>query len=255
MISEEKIGCLFIVPTIMSRPKLEISNVEHLAKSFPNDRVLFISNVEDEDFLNYKPTCPNIEMYVSNKLFSIARALNYGLEKLQDEKYICFVQSDIKFSRIVIEHCKQISDHKPFNTGIVGTTKHSNFHRFHKLIGCDDAGRSFYTTLWADGIMFWSREVAEKVGIFNEEYFGDKESQEYCYRAHDLGYNNIYFEFEMDIFNVNGVMYENEQVVFKDKIPNKKYNVQEFLAIKNDTVQRFRDKWIPWEEQQHHRFK
>ena len=50
--SDKKLGCLFITPTVMARPEFEISNVEHLAKEFPHDRVLFISNIEDDDFSN-----------------------------------------------------------------------------------------------------------------------------------------------------------------------------------------------------------
>ena len=242
--SDKKLGCLFITPTVMARPEFEISNVEHLAKEFPNDRVLFISNIEDEDFSNYQPTQPNIEKHVSNKLYSIARALNHGIDLLEDEQYICFVQSDIRFERLVIEQCKQISDHTD-NAGIVGTTKHSNFHRFNRFHGTNPAGQQFFTTLWADGIMFWSKDVLDKVGLFTEEYFGDKESQEYCYRAHDLGMNNIYFTIAKDCF------YESKQVPFEGKT---KYNVKEFLDIKTDTVNRFREKWCPWEEKQYHRF-
>jgi GT2 family glycosyltransferase len=128
----------------------------------------------------------------------------------------------------------------------VGTTKHSNFDRFHKYLGSNERGQYFYTTLWADGVMLWSRAILDQVGRFNETYFGDKESQEYCYRVHDLGYNNIYFTPDPD------TLYENQQVDFSYKT---KYDVQEFLAIKNETVDRFRDKWCPWEEMQYYRFK
>ena len=238
-------NCLFIVPTVMARSEYEISNVEHLAKTFPNDRVLFISNIEDEDFSNYQPTRSNIEKYVSNKLYSIAKAMNCGISKIKGEKYICFVQSDIRMSKNVIEYCKTISDDLSLNTDIIGSTKHSNFHRFNKLISKNNLGQSLYSTLWADGIMFWSKEVLDRVGTFNEEYFGDKESQEYCYRAHDAGFNNYYFTLAPNM------MYETKQVAFEGKT---KYNVKEFLDIKTKTVVKFREKWCPWEEKQYFRF-
>lgn len=88
-----------------------------------------------------------------------------------------------------------------------------------------------------------------QIGTFNEEYFGDKESQEYCYRAHDTGYNNYLFTITEEMF------YETIQVRFGNKVSDKKYDVDKYLAVKNDTVKRFRDKWIPWEERQYYRFK
>ena len=248
MKQDNKINCLFIVPTIMTRPEYEISNVEHLASTFPNDRVLFISNVEDEDFSNYQPSQPNIEKYISNKLYSISKAINTGIDKIQDEEYICFIQSDIRISYNVIDCCKQIADAPTLNAGIVGTTPHSNFHRFSKLLSdnIDGHGQKLYNVLWADGIMFWSTKILHQIGMFNEEYFGDRESQEYCYRAHDVGYSNYYFTIAREMF------YETRQLPFSSKT---KYDSKEFLAIVNDTDKRFREQWYPWQDEQDYRFK
>ena len=246
IITDKKIGCLFIVPTIMTRPEYEISNVEHLAKIFPNDRILFISNIEDEDFSKYNPSLPNIEKYVSNKLYSISKAINTGLDKLLDEKYICFIQSDVRLSANVIERCRQICDDIGLNTGVVGTKAHSNFQRFNKLINGKFNDVTLYNALWADAVMFWSTDVLKRVGRFNEIYFGDKESQEYCYRAHDLGYNNYYFTRSKDM------IYESNSISFPQKT---KYDSNEFMDIVHKTQHQFKKKWIPWEETQHHRFR
>ena len=248
MTQNNKIGCLFIVPTIMTRPEYEISNIEHLAKTFPNDRVLFISNVDDPDFSDYQPSQPNIEKYVSNKLYSISKAINTGIDKIKDEKYICFIQSDVRVSYNVIDCCKQISDAPTLKAGVIGTTPHSNFNTFSKLLSndIDGTGQKLYNVLWADGIMFWSTKVMDEIGTFNEEYFGDKESQEYCYRVHDAGYNNYLFTISKNM------SYETRQLSFPAKT---KYDSKEFMTIVNETVDRFRQKWHPWETHQHYRFK
>ena len=243
---EKKIGCLFIVPTIMTRPEYEISNVEHLAKIFPNDRILFISNIEDEDFSKYNPSLPNIEKYVSNKLYSISKAINTGLDKLLDEKYICFIQSDVRLSANVIERCQQICDDIELNTGVVGTKVHSNFSRFNKLISGKFDDVTLYNVLWADAVMFWSIDVYKQVGRFNEIYLGDVESKEYCYRAHNLGYNNYYFTLSKDM------MYETNSLLFSQKT---KYDPNGFMNVVRTTRHKFDSQWQPWEETQNYRFR
>ena len=117
---------LFVIPTIMGRPKMEISNVEYLAKEFPNSRILFISNVEDEDFSKYIPSRDNIFKLVSGKKYSISKALNLGIKELKED-YFIFVQSDVKVNKQAIDFFKKTHQTQP-NVGVIGIQQHSNFN-------------------------------------------------------------------------------------------------------------------------------
>ena len=149
---------LFLVPTIMNRKELEIKAVETMANQFPESKVLFISNIEDEDFDSYEPKKENIEKYVSGLRYSISKALNTGLEHLTDEDYICFLQSDMFVDKNVVEVCKDIIDDEELNTGVVGIRPHSTFRAYHKLVTKKDSF-DVYRVLWSDGLMMWSKKL------------------------------------------------------------------------------------------------
>lgn len=228
---------LFVVPTIMARPALEIANVENIAKQFPESRILFVSNIEDKDFESYTPTMGNIHKYVSGKKYSIARALNLGLSRLTED-YFVFVQSDVTLNRELIELFKQVAlDFK--NTGVIGIQPHTTFTRFNKQLDYADA--VLHRVLWTDGIMFIPRTVVEQVGFFNEEYLGDRESQEYCYRVHDKGWSNIL------VSNPKKGNWKHNSVPFSNKV---KDNAHELITVKNKSTELFLREWSAWEDQQ-----
>lgn len=236
--------CLFIVPTIMTRPQFEINNVENIAKTFPESDVVFVSNIDDLDFKNYIPKYTNIKKRISGKLYSISKAINTGLEELTDHQYISFIQSDMIVSKDVIQFCKKIVDDTDLKCGVVGVRSHSTFNRFNKIIKRYDK-IDLYRVLWSDGIMFWSKNLYDTIGEFDEIYLGDKESQDYCYRAHQAGYHNYYFKPSDDM------LVKHNSLPFPQKT---KYNSNDFMNIVNNTKNIFRKKWINWEENQKHLF-
>lgn len=237
---------LFVVPTIMGRPQLEISNVEKLATEFPDSRILFVSNVEDEDFSNYIPTKNNIIKKVSNKKYSISKALNLGINSLEED-YFVFVQSDVLINKPAINFFTEIHQTYP-NVGVIGIQQHSNFNKFHKQIPHPNA--SMFNVLWTDAVMFIHKNVINKLGPFNEDYLGDKESQEYCYRAIEEGYQNILIQKHQD----KQIQWSHTSTAFESKI---KHNPQEYLKVKNYSKQLFRERWSgdSWENHQSYLFK
>lgn len=237
-------SCIFLVPTIMARPELEISSVEKLAKTFKEAQVYFISNVEDEDFNKYVPTQSNIQKVISGTKFSISKALNKVLRELDDEKYVCFVHSDIVIPRELIESCIKISDTPELNVGVLGVESRSNHSTYGKDTGVY-SDIKLKRVLWSDGIMFFTREVFEEVGYFNEDYFGDKESQEYCYRVHDKGFSNYKMTLPQHL------SIDHHLIPFTGKV---KYDKEEFKLAVEQSRTLFRSIWHPWEPEQKHFF-
>ena len=235
--------CLFIVPTIMTRPQFEINNVENIAKTFPKSDVVFVSNIDDLDFKNYIPKYKNIKKRISGKLYSISKALNTGLKELTNHQYISFIQSDMIISKDVIQFCKKIVD-DDLKCGVVGVRSHSTFNMFNKLIKRYD-NIDLYRVLWSDGIMFWSKKLYDTIGDFDEIYLGDKESQDYCYRAHQYGYHNYYFRPSGDMLT------KHNSLPFEQKT---KYNSNDFMNVVHNTKNIFRKKWEQWEKNQKHLF-
>lgn len=236
---------LFVIPTVMSRPQLEQSTAIKLAKDFPYCRVLFIANTpNDADFNDFDEDkrILNLEKYTSDKLFCISKALNLGLSKRLDEKYFIFIQSDMLCEPHTIEKAIQLIDDPSMNTGVVGLVKHSNFDKFNKTINHPDHG-TLSKVLWADGMMACSMDLFDQIGIFDEIYLGDKESQDFCYRAQKGGFNN---------YIPHGSKWKHNTVGFSRKIT--KYDKQLFLNTVNQSRDIFNTRWSEWEQNLKHTF-
>lgn len=229
---------LFTVPTIMSRPELEIKTVENLANEFPESKVYFVCNTAKDRFTSYQPPNNNIIKEISDKKFSISKALNVGLSNFTEDFFV-FVQSDMYVNREAILLFKELYN-KLDNVGVIGVTKHSGFDTASKNISFP--GTNLFKVLWADGIMFFSRKVFEQVGYFNEDYLGDKESQEYCYRAHDLGFTNLF------VAKSEAGRWAHTTVEFSRKVD--RTDTEEFLNSVKQSRALFYERWLQWEQDQ-----
>lgn len=236
---------LFVVPTIMNRPEFEISNLELMAKQFPNQRFLFVCNTEDDSFLEYVPKYSNIEKSISGTPFSISAAINLGIDNIFGEKYFCFLQSDVYINRKSIICIKNLCSDPTLNAGVVGITKHSNFKPYSKDLGLLYSLHT-YKVLWVDGIMFFKTSLLKDIPYFDMRYFGDKESQDFCYRVHSKGYHNYYVERAL-----NDQEWYHKSLEFKDKA---KSNTVEFLNLRKESVSLFSKLWHEWEKTQKHLF-
>lgn len=229
----------FAVPTIMNDPEMEIRNVEKIAEDYPDSKVYFISNIEDDTFREYTPRFNNIIKLVGGLKYSISRALNSCLDKIEETDFFVFVQSDVTFDTTTLDVFTDIAS-KDSKCGVVGITRRSNFNRFNKRVDLLK-GIDSYKVLWTDGIMFMTTNLAKEFK-FDESYFGDKESQDLCYRLHDAGYNNYY---------VSNVKHAHISKSFDNKL---KVDKQEFLETVKQTRAIFKSKWSKWEDSQPHTF-
>jgi hypothetical protein len=228
----------------MRNPKQEIECVENLANEFPECKILFVSNVIDSDFSDYSPSKPNIHKFVSGKKYSISKAINLAIDKITDETYFCFVQSDVIINRKFIGVFEKIASDVELKTGVIGTARRNNFNTFNRRMK-SKYGVDFYKVIWSDSVMFFRTDLIQSIGRFNEEYLGDKESQEYCYRAHEAGFSNYY------VIPSDGMVYKHNSVPFNNKVKTDK---NEFLNTVSNTRKLFWKEWTTWEKNQKHLF-
>ena len=194
----------FVVPTVFARKETEILCVENLCeqalKHNVENEVHMVCNFESIEFEKWKPEHPQIQKHVSHLMHSISKALNViaKQENTKDFDYFCFVQSDVFFEdETWIEKCIEVYETYG-NVGVIGTRPHSDFERYNKLIadikinGIDE----MHEVLWSDGIMFFSTKFFDEIGYFDEQFFGDCESQDFCYRLFEKEYKNIYIHFK-----------------------------------------------------------
>jgi len=190
----------FVLPTLFHRKEIEIQCVETIChqalKHNPENEVHMVCNFESIEFDQWKPEHPQIQKHVSHLMHSISKALNVVAkqENTNDFDYFCFVQSDVFFEdETWIEKCIEVYETHG-NVGVIGIRAHSAFKRYHKQITNIRVNgiNEMYEVLWSDGIMFFSTKLFNEIGYFDERFFGDCESNDFCYSAFEKGYKNIY---------------------------------------------------------------
>jgi len=190
----------FVIPTVFARKETEIKCAEAIChqalKHNPENEVHVVCNFDSLEFEQWKPEHKEIKKHVSGLMHSISKALN-DIAKQEDTKnfdYFCFVQSDVFFKdETWIEKCIEVYETHG-KVGVIGTRPHSAFEHYNKIITSVKVNgiNEFYEVLWTDGIMFFSTKLFEEIGYFDENFFGDCESEDFCYRAFEKGYINIF---------------------------------------------------------------
>lgn len=187
----------FVVPTPWRDPYGEHKCVNDLAKhanSLGLDyKVYFVCNEWDlkPEFQQLQFDDDNIILLGHNMNYSISKSVNMVIDKSKDVDYVCFVQSDVHFDTAnwlvnCIDVCSSYD-----KIGIIGFQKHSIASRIDEIPFATESGCEFLKTPFSDGIMFFTTDLMNNIGRFDESYFGDKESQDYCYRANNDGYHNL----------------------------------------------------------------
>jgi GT2 family glycosyltransferase len=190
----------FVVPTLFHRKDSEIACIESLCSQAlahnKKNEIHVVCNYENDDFVKWEPSRPQIQKHVSNLMHNISKALNIvaSQNNTSDFDYFCFLHSDMLFTdHHWIQKCIDIHNTNK-NIGIIGSRGHSTFSLYHKPI--TDVNISgvdrLYEVLWSDGIMFFATNLFETIGYFDEQYFGDCESQDFCYKAFEKGFINLY---------------------------------------------------------------
>lgn len=187
----------FVVPTPWRDPINERKCVEDLAKhanSLDLDyKVYFVCNEWDlkPEFQQLQFDDDNIILLGHNMNYSISKSVNMVIDVSTDVDYVCFVQSDVHFDNSQwLRDC--IDTMGLYDAiGVIGFQKHSIATRIPEVPFTTTFGCEFLKTPFSDGIMFFTTQLISDIGKFDESYFGDKESQDYCYRANNKGYHNL----------------------------------------------------------------
>ena len=187
----------FVVPTLFVRPDVETNCVEELSTHAfnhnPENRVYFVSNINSPEFMLASFSNNNIIKNVSNDLHNISKAVNIVAKEPDTQlfDYFCFVHSDLFFKdntwiNKLIETCEFL------DSGIIGTRGHSTFKDYNKKIDNVFNINEIHEVLWSDGIMFFKTSLFNEVGYFDERFYGDCESNDFCYKALKAGYKNYF---------------------------------------------------------------
>jgi len=233
-----------VVPTIMTNPAQEFKCLDQLVEQFTSNRLdftlYFVANVPIAEFNNYQTTNKHIVKSISNLEFSISRAINsiYESIKFEDNDILGFIQSDTFFRNP--EWIIPITDilHDPsFNAGVLGLRPHASNNTIKEGINFQSKF-TIHPCNWADGVMLFTGKTYRLIGGFDENYFGDCESQDFCYQAIESGLTNYWCNDSSGYFG-----YENRTVDFSVKA---RFNREEFSRKVEKSRKYLNIKWSQW---------
>jgi hypothetical protein len=147
-----------------------------------------------EEFKLYTPISSKVTKHISNLEFSISRAVNSVFESIfvKDNDILGFVQSDCYFeNHDWITYYLEILTNSEYNPGVLGQRPHLRTNVLTLKEKYKDKF-SLFNSFWNDGVMLFKASLIQDIGLFDENYFGDCESQDFCYRAHEAGFNNYW---------------------------------------------------------------
>ena len=230
-----------VVPTIMTNPQQEFNCLDQLVNHFDKANldftIYFVANFPIQEFDEYIPKDSRVVKSISNLPFSISRAINSVFENMEyeDEDILAFIQSDAFFENPDwIVSLLDVLGTKELNAGVIGVRPHVSSNQIGTPI--DFKGKfEIHPVAWSDGVMLFRGEVYRKVGGFDENYFGDCESQDFCYLAGKQGYINYWCSDKNGYFG-----YKNKAASFSNKA---RVNKSEFLQKVEASRRYLIEKW------------
>jgi hypothetical protein len=195
----QKIKVHFVVPTPWRDPDGEIDCVSKLSHICENlgiqYKIFFICNEWSlkPEFRNLQVEDKNIIIDGHDLNYSISKSVNIALSKSNEADYFCFVQSDVHFKNADwLRDCIQLHVTQE-NVGVIGFRPHKSCNVIENIPVIINA-QEFYKAQWSDGFMFFSINAFKSIGYFDERYFGDCESREFCHRLNNIGYQNYWLK-------------------------------------------------------------
>ena len=230
-----------VVPTIMTNPRQEFKCLDELVSQFEYNnldfQIYFVANVPDPEFDSYIPTSSKVQKSISNLEFSISRALNSVFKTIEYGKndILAFIQSDTFFKRANwITSLLEVVQSPELKAGVVGLRPHVDSNQIGDPINFKQKF-DIHPVLWSDGVMLFTGEVFDTVGEFDENYFGDCESQDFCHSVYQAGYTNYWCSDKDGWFG-----YSNRSTGFEAKARS---NREVFLQKVQQSRRYFKEKW------------
>tara|TARA_Y100000034_G_scaffold134650_1_gene203716 strand:- start:77 stop:802 length:726 start_codon:yes stop_codon:yes gene_type:complete len=184
---------LFCLPTLFNRPEKTVRCTQNLLNQCEKNNIEYqifvVSNVENEMFSQWDPGVPTVTKLVSGLQYNISKALNITIDKYESD-YFAFLHDDMFIhDEKWIDNCIKLYENEDLNCGVIGCKPHTTDGVYKKPVDGDFVYQ-LDDVLWADGVMFFSTKLFDEVGTFDESYFGDRESQDFCYKVKKEGYIN-----------------------------------------------------------------
>lgn len=230
-----------VVPTIMTNPDQEFRCLEQLVTQFDTNNldftIYFVANVPIREFTEYVPVDSRIVKSVSNLEFSISRAINSIYEEIsyEDNDVLGFIQSDTFFKNPNwIVDLTNILINPEYNAGVLGLRPHVSCNVIEDGINYESKF-NIHPCEWSDGVMIFTGKTFRTVGAFDENYFGDCESQDFCYQAKEAGKTNYWCSDSTGYFG-----YKNRSASFSGKA---RFNREQFINKVNQSRIYLAEKW------------
>ena len=195
---------IFAIPTIFRKVKQEAIKKcfnKLLYQCELNDityKIFIVGPHKNNDFKNWQIESKNIVKKFSDVKFNISVSLNMVIAEIKDDNYFCFIHDD----QMILDDCWiqdfiNIYEYEELKCGVLGLRSHYHGRSLIKKIPFLKRKafiRKFKYEIqehtFVDGVMFISVDRIKKVGDFDENYFGDCESEDYNYRIREIGYKD-----------------------------------------------------------------
>lgn len=232
-----------VVPTIMTNPVQEFECISKLSECFNSHKldytIYFVANTSLPEFDNYISPNSNIIKSVSGVNFSISHAINSIFKHIEfnDNDILGFIQSDTFFknNNWILDYISILND-KKLNAGVIGARMHTLAKfKSNKTPALINNNFELLNVAWSDGVMLFTGKIFRQTTGFDESYFGDRESQDFCYTVYHLGYSNYILCDTNDYFG-----YENRAANFENKA---RFDKNDFLQKVNNSKCYFYSKW------------
>lgn len=174
------------------------------------DLIIVDNNSNDGDYYEILEFYPHIDFIKLDKNYGFSYAVNIGIKKATT-KYVVLLNNDTVIIKDWLENLKKTIESNPNIFSVC-----SKMIRMHEKNIIDDAGDEYNILGWAykrfdgkdinfknankmtevfsscGGAVIYKREVFEKIGYFDENFFAYMEDVDISYRAKIYGYKNIY---------------------------------------------------------------
>lgn len=170
-----------IIPTYNSEKTINICLRSIREQTYRNIEVIVVDNYSRDKTAEVARSC-------GAKFFQLnaerVAAKNFGL-RMAEGKYVCFIDSDMELSSRVIEECVSLMESDERIGGIVIPERSVGSSFWVKV---RDFERSFYVGTRVESARFFRKDLAEKVGGFDEDIIAFEEST-LPQKIERLGYN------------------------------------------------------------------
>ncbi|MDO8498846.1 MAG: glycosyltransferase family 2 protein [bacterium] len=194
------------------------NGLKHLRKCLPSIssqtlrgvEVIVVDNGSEDSSVSYiKKSFPKFKVIELSENLGFAKAVNLGIKESHG-KYIILINNDTKLQEKAIEYLVKAANNHPeigfvaskmlnfFKSGVinaVGGYIDAVGHANNLGMGVKDTKRfnkAGYVFIATGGGGLFKREVFDKVGLFDEDYFAYMEDVDLCFRAQLAGFKGWY---------------------------------------------------------------